>query len=90
MVLEKGYGVVDEVMKDGVVEGDFEKGSEVNEGGEYGGLCIGWFDGWFGEGMFMDSILEKVRKMVVDMFFVGIEIVKFIVEKKKLIDVIDD
>lgn len=89
-VPEKGHGVADEVMKDGAVEGDSEKGSEANEGGEYGGSCIGWSDGWSGEGMSMDSILEKARKMVADMSSAGTETAKPIVEKKKSIDVIDD
>lgn len=63
---------------------DFEKVNEGNDDFGVGGLNVGWFDGWVEEEMFMDSILEKVRKMVVEVFNLVVVFVKFIKEKNKI------
>lgn len=48
----------------GAAASDSEKGT--GDAGS-GGLNAGWSDGWAGEEMSMDSILEKARQMVAEM-----------------------
>lgn len=64
---------------------DSEKGNEVDEDTEDGalGLNSGWSDRWSGEGMSMDSILEKARQMVAEMSKPEAGSAKSVTEKAK-------
>jgi hypothetical protein len=74
-----------EDMEDRGGASDSEKGNEGNEDAQDGalGLNSGWSDGWAGEGMSMDSILEKARQMVAEMSKPATDSAKPTKEKKK-------
>ncbi|KAG0623987.1 hypothetical protein M758_3G215500 [Ceratodon purpureus] len=73
-----------EDMEDDGGASDSETGNEGNEDEEEGGLGLnsGWSDGWAGEGMSMESILEKARKMVDELSKPAADSVKPSKEKK--------